>query len=354
MNKQQGKVSREPFFKTADGREITLFTLDNGNGASVSIIDYGATVVALQVPDRDGKSRDVVLGYANPADYLANPAYIGGVIGRYANRISNAKFVLDGKPYDLTKNNKEGNTLHGGKGFDKAIWQASPVENSPEPALRLKYVSRDGEEGFPGKVTVEALYTLTADNALRIDYAAVTDRATVINLTNHSYFNLNGESSGTIDNHELWLGADFYTPVQNRQATGEILSVKRNPELDFTVPATIASKLVDQPKGYDHNYVLNRRDDPETAPAARLYSAESGIMMEVFTSEPGVQVYSGGLLDDSVPDGKNGRKYPERAAICLETQHFPDSPNMPQFPSTVFRPGELFQSFTAYRFSVIS
>ncbi|MHB9138969.1 MAG: aldose epimerase family protein [Victivallaceae bacterium] len=354
MNKQQGEVSREPFFKTADGREITLFTLDNGNGASVSIIDYGATVIALQVPDRNGKSRDVVLGYANPADYLANPACFGGVIGRYANRISNARFVLDGKTYNLTKNIKEGNALHGGKGFDKAFWQAYPVENSPEPALRLKYVSRDGEEGFPGKVTAEVLYSLTKDNALRIDYTAVTDRTTVINLTNHSYFNLNGESAGTIDNHELWLGADFYTPVQNKQVTGEILSVKRNPELNFTVPATIASKLAKEPDGYDHNYVLNRRDDPETAAVAQLHSAESGVMMEVFTSEPGIQVYSANFLDDSVPDGKNGKRYPKRAAVCLETQHFPNSPNVPQFPSTVLRTGELFQSFTVYRFSVIS
>ncbi|MFA6104077.1 MAG: aldose epimerase family protein [Victivallaceae bacterium] len=356
MVKRQGRIKQEHFIKTADGRNITLFTLDNGEGGSVSIIDYGATVVSLNVPDRKGKTRDVVLGFIKREDYLQNPPYFGSTVGRYANRIAKGRFVLEGKTYNIPVSAREDNCVHGGKtGFHKVIWKATPMENSLGPALRLQYVSQDGEEGFPGQLTVSVLYTLTWDNFLRIDYTAETDQPTVINLTNHSYFNLNGESSGLIEDHELWIGAGFYTPSENRFMTGEVLSVKRTPALDYTAPALISSKIQALPGGYDFNYVLNRRTTPEREAAAWLYSAESGIMMEVFTSEPGMQVYSSELLTvGDVPPGKNGRKYPKRAALCLETQHFPDSPNQPHFPSTELRPGEKYHSFTVYRFSVTS
>lgn len=356
MAKRQGEIDQEHFLKTADGRNITLFTLKNGEGGSVSIIDYGGTVVSLQMPDRQGKTRDVVLGFENREDYLQNAPFFGGIIGRYANRIAKGRFVLEGKTYNIPKNLHEDNALHGGKtGFDKVIWKATPMENSLGPALQLQYVSRDGEEGFPGQLTVSVIYTLTWDNFLRIDYTAETDRTTVVNLTNHSYFNLNGEDSGLIENHELWIGAGFYTPAENNFMSGEVLSVKRTPSLDFTAPALISSKIQNRPEGYDLNYVLNRRTNPEREAAGWLYSAESGIMMEVFTSEPGIQLYSSEHLDDAaVSPGKNGKKYPRRAALCLETQHFPDSPNQPHFPSTELKPGEKYQSFTVYRFSVIA
>jgi aldose 1-epimerase len=356
MVKRQGKIKQEHFLKTADGRNVTLFTLDNGEGGSVSIIDYGGVIVSLTAPDRTGKTRDVVLGFKNHEDYLQNVPHFGGIIGRYANRIAKGRFVLEGKTHNIPKAPKEDNGLHGGKtGFDKVIWKAAAMENSLGPALQLQYVSKNGEEGFPGQLTVSVHYTLTWDNFLRIDYAAETDRTTIVNLTNHSYFNLNGEGDGPIENHELWIGAGFYAPSENHSMSGEILSVKRTPALDFTAPALISSKIKDLPNGYDLNYVLNRRTNPEREAAAWLYSAESGIMMEVFTSEPGIQVYSSEFLDDKdVPAGKNGKKYPKRAALCLETQHFPDSPNQPHFPSTALKPGEKYQSFTVYRFSVIS
>lgn len=356
MANRQGKIKQELFLKTPEGRSVTLFTLENGEGGSVSIIDYGATVVSLNVPDRTGKTLDVVLGFKKREDYLQNPAYFGSTIGRCANRIAKGRFVLDGKTYNIPTPPKEDNGLHGGRnGFHKVLWKATPMENSLGPALQLQYVSKDGEEGFPGQLTVSVLYTLTWDNFLRIDYTAETDRATIVNLTNHSYFNLNGESSGLIADHELWVGAGFYTPIEKRLPTGEVLSVKRTPALDFTAPAVISSKINDMPNGYDLNYVLNRRTNPEREAAAWVYSAESGIMMEVFTSEPGIQVYTSEVLDDGdVPVGKNGKKYPKRAAICLETQHFPDSPNQPHFPSTELKPGEKYQSFTVYRFSVTS
>ena len=356
MTKKQDKISQEHFIKMSDGRNVTLFTLDNGEGGTASILDYGGTVVSLKVPDRQGKARDVALGFKKREDYLQNEPHFGGIIGRYANRIAKGRFVLEGKTYNIPKDPKEDNGLHGGKtGFDRVIWKATAMENSLGPALRLQYVSQDGEEGFPGQLTVSVLYTLTWDNFLRIDYTAETDRPTVINLTNHSYFNLNGENGGLIENHELWIGAGFYTPSRDCLMTGEVLSVKRTPALDFTAPALISSKIKDLPDGYDFNYVLNRRINPEREAAAWLYSAESGIMMEVFTSEPGIQVYSSEFLDDEgVTAGKSGKKYSKRAALCLETQHFPDSPNQPHFPSTELKPGEKYHSFTVYRFSVIS
>lgn len=356
MTKRQGKIDQRHFLKTAAGEQITLFNLDNGEGAGVDILNYGGIITALNVPDRKGQARDVALGFKNREDYLNNPPYFGGIIGRYANRIAHGRFVLDGKTCNIPRAPDEDNGLHGGsKGFDKVIWKATPLEDSLGPALELQYVSKDGEEGFPGRLTVSVVYTLTWDNFLRIDYFAETDSATVVNLTNHSYFNLNGEGRGTIENHELWLGAGLYTPVENKAITGEILSVKRLPALDFTAPALISAKIGALPDGYDFNYVLNRRVNPEREAAAWLYAPESGIMMEVFTSEPGIQVYSSEMLDNAAtPVGKNGGKYPRRAALCLETQHFPDSPNQPHFPSTVLRPGEKYHSFTVYRFSALA
>lgn len=347
------------FGQLPDGRDVHLYSLTNARGFRADIIDYGAIVVRLFAPDREGRLADVVLGFDHLPDYLTRSPTFGAVVGRVANRIAGGKFLLEGETYTLTPNNRPNGipcTLHGGKrGFDDVLWTADPAQRDGQPALRLRYTSADGEEGFPGKLDVEILYSLTADNALRIDYTATTDRATPVNLSNHSYFNLKGEGSGDILGHELTLRAKRYTPVtRGLVPTGEILPVAGTP-FDFTSPRTIGAQIgaaheqLQIPNGYDHNFVLDSSDG-SLALAATVREPESGRIMEVLTTEPGAQLYTGNGLRDP-KGGKSGRAYAPRDAFCLETQHFSDSVNQPAFPTTILRPGQTFRSTTLYRFS---
>jgi len=348
------EIKKQPFGKTADQEAVDLYTLTNANGVEVAIMTYGGTVVSLKVPDRTGKMTDVVLGYESLEGYLKSSPYFGCIVGRYGNRIAKGAFSLNGHQYTLPKNDGE-NTLHGGiKAFDKVVWKASEVKSKTGVGLSLSYTSKDGEEGFPGNLSVRVVYTLTNKNELKIDYSATTDKITVINLTHHSYFNLAGE--GSILNHEMMINADRFTPVDSGLIpTGELRSVKGGP-LDFTKPARIGARIDEQNeqlvlgRGYDHNWVLNNNTG-RLALAARAYEPASGRVMEVYTTEPGLQFYTGNFLDGSIT-GKGGQVYKKRYGFCLETQHFPDSPNKPNFPSTVLKPGQKYQSTTVYKFSV--
>jgi aldose 1-epimerase len=346
---QKGGVNMEPFGK-ADGQPVELYTLTNSKGMKAQIMTYGATLVGLWVPDRDGKLADVVLGFDDLQGYLKVHPFFGSTVGRVANRIAKGKFTLDGREYKLFVNNGP-NTLHGGKkGFDKQNWLAERPMGVR--AIRFVYKSPDGEEGYPGTLTASVTYTLTDDNELRLDYQALCDKATPVNLTNHSYFNLAGQGTGTILNHELTLEADKYTPPDDTLIpTGEIKPVQGTP-LDFTKPHAVGERL-DQlkgdPRGYDHNFVLNS-GGKKLSLAARVREPKTGRVMEVLTTEPGVQFYTGNFLDGSVK-GKGGVAYPKHAGLCLETQHFPDSVNHSSFPSTILRPGEEYRSTTIYKFS---
>ncbi len=340
------------FGKTADGATIHVYTLTNKNGVEARITNYGGRLVSLKTPDRTGSRADVVLGFDSVEGYLANPGpFFGALIGRYGNRIAHARFTLNGVEYKVDKNNGE-NSLHGGAhGFDKAVWTAREL---PDGGLELKYLSKDGEEGFPGNLTATVAYHLTDANELRIDYLATTDKTTVVNLTNHAYFNLKGAGSGDILGHLITLNADRFTPVDaGLIPTGELRAVAGTP-FDFRTPVAIGARI-DQDdeqlklgKGYDHNWVLNRSGN-ELQLAARVEEPSTGRVMEVLTTEPGVQFYTGNFLDGSAK-GKGGKGYGHRSGFCLETQHFPDSPNQPAFPSTILNPGEQFQSTTVYRF----
>ena len=348
------EIKKQAFGMTDSGEPVEIYTLTNANGMEARIMSYGGTVVSLKAPDRHGKLGDVVLGYETLDGYLKNSPYFGAIIGRYANRIGKARFSLDGKEYTLGKNNGE-NTLHGGfKGFDKVIWKGKEVKSKDGVGLSLSYVSKDGEEGFPGNLTVTVVYTLTKNNELKIEYNATTDKATVVNLTNHSYFNLAGE--GSILQHELMIDASRFTPVDSGLIpTGELRSVKGTP-MDFTQFAGIGTRIDQQDeqltfgRGYDHNWVLNNVTG-SLALAARVYEPGSGRVMEIYTTELGIQFYSGNFLDGSIT-GKNGQVYKQRYGLCLETQHFPDSPNKSDFPSTVLKRGQKYNSSTIYRFSV--
>ncbi len=348
------EIKKQPFGKTADGEAVDLYTLTNANGVEVAVMTYGGTVVSLKVPDRAGKLTDVVLGYDSLDGYLKSSPYFGSIIGRYGNRIAKGAFSLNGHQYTLAKNDGE-NTLHGGvKAFDKVVWKASEVKSKTGVGLSLSYLSKDGEEGFPGNLSVTVVYRLTNGNELKIDYSATTDKTTVINLTHHSYFNLAGE--GSILNHEMMIDASRFTPVDNGLIpTGELRSVKGGP-MDFTKPARIGARIDEQNeqlvlgKGYDHNWVLNN-SAARLALAARAYEPASGRVMEVYTTEPGIQFYTGNFLDGQIT-GKGGQVYKKRYGFCLETQHFPDSPNKPSFPSTVLKPGRTYRSTTVYKFSV--
>jgi aldose 1-epimerase len=350
----KSEIKKQPFGKTADQEAIDLYTLTNANGVEVTIMTYGGTVVSLKVPDRAGKMTDVVLGYDNLEGYLKSSPYFGCIVGRYGNRIAKGAFSLNGHQYTLPKNDGE-NTLHGGtKAFDKVVWQAKEVKSKTGVGLSLSYLSKDGEEGFPGNLSVTVVYQLTNKNELKIDYSATTDKTTVINLTHHSYFNLAGE--GSILNHEMMIDASRFTPVDNGLIpTGELRSVKGGP-MDFMKPARIGARIDEQNeqlvlgKGYDHNWVLNNSAG-RLALAARAYEPASGRVMEVYTTEPGIQFYTGNFLDGSIT-GKGGQVYKKRYGFCLETQHFPDSPNKPSFPSTVLKPGRTYRSTTVYKFSV--
>jgi len=342
------------FGKTADGQEIQLFTLTNAKGMKATISTYGGTLTSLLVPDKDGKISDVVLGFDNAGGYLSpefrksNP-YFGALIGRYGNRIAKGKFTVDGKEYQVGVNNN-GNSLHGGKlGFDQKIWTAKPGSDGDDQTLTLTYLSKDGEEGYPGNLNVTVTYTLTNDNALKIDYAATTDKATPVNLTNHAYFNLALGQSKDVLAHQVTIPADRYTVVNDQLIpTGELKPVKGTP-FDFTTPHAIGERIAQVPGGYDHNWVLNQATGKHSA--ATVYEPTTGRTMEVTTDEPGVQFYTGNFLDGSLK-GKGGVVYGKHGGFCLETQHFPDSPNQKDFPSTVLKPGETYHTTTSYTFGV--
>jgi aldose 1-epimerase len=335
-----------------DGKKVQLFTLTNKTGVTVTITNYGGIVTSWITPDKHGNKSSVVVGMESLAEYLKKPPYFGALIGRYGNRIGDAKFKLDGKTYTLAANNGK-NNLHGGnKGFDKVVWDATPAADST-PALTLSYLSKDGEEGFPGNLKVTVVYTLTDDDALNIEYTAETDKATPVNLTNHSYFNLTGSTENTILNHSLMLVADHFTPVDTTLiTTGEIKAVKGTP-FDFTKAETIGARIDAvpgaAPGGYDHNFVLNRKDSSMQL-AAVLTDSVSGRKLEVFTTEPGIQFYSGNFLDGTFVSGGKPVKF--RTALCLETQHYPDSPNKPNFPTTILQPGQKYHTVTTYKVSL--
>ncbi|MDR2462914.1 MAG: galactose mutarotase [Verrucomicrobiales bacterium] len=346
-------VSVSDFGVTDSGDQVRLYTLDNGRGLSVSVMNYGATIVKLFTPDRDGVSGDITLGFDTFAPYQTQSPYFGAIVGRYANRIAKGKFSIEGENYQLAINDTP-NTLHGGKvGFDKQIWQAEIVSENP-PVLRFSRVSADGEEGYPGNLRVSVTYGLsTKDNTLTISYEAETDKTTVVNLSNHAYFNLAGQGNGTILNHALTLNASHYTPVDDTLIpTGAIAPVENTP-MDFRSPSAIGSRLQQvggTPVGYDHNYVLNKKERKNhCSMAAEVYSPESGRVMYILTDQPGIQFYSGNFLDGTI-SGKDGKVYPQYSAIALETQHFPDSPNHQNFPSTVLKPDGQFRSTTIYVF----
>src|SRR5580658_5149412 len=345
-------VEKAAFGQTADGTAIESYTIYNSQGASAKVITYGATVAELHVPDKNGKMADVVLGFDNLEGYLGQHPHFGGAIGRYGNRIAKGKFTLDGKEYQLAINNPP-NSLHGGPtGFDKRVWKAEPVESKDGAAVRFTYFSKDGEENFPGNLTATVAYTLTNTNEFKLEYTATTDKDTVVNLTNHSYFNLSGTDTGNILNYILYVNADKYTPVDSTLIpTGEIASVTGTP-LDFLKPTEIGARIAEIKEigGYDHNYILNGKAGTLRV-AAKVTDPESGRVMEVLTTEPGVQFYSAIGLNGSIK-GKGGVGYEKYGAICLETQHFPDSPNRPNFPSTELKPGTKFHSETIYKFSV--
>lgn len=347
---------REPF-GVVDGTTVYVYTLRNATGMEARITNYGGIIVSLKVPDRQGTSGDIVLGYDSLSSYLRATPYFGCLIGRYGNRIAGGKFSLGGHEYALATNDGP-NHLHGGiKGFDKVVWTARESESVPGKSLVLTYTSKDGEEGYPGTLDVRVVYTLTDSNEINVRYRATTDRPTIVNLTQHSYFNLAGAGKGEILGHSLMIAADRFTPIDATFIpTGEIRPVSGTP-LDFTTPRTIGERINQDDEqlryglGYDHNFVLNKPDS-SFGLAARVSEATTGRVMEVWTSEPGIQFYSGNFLDGS-HIGKGGIPYLHRFGFCLETQHFPDSPNHPDFPSTVLKPGEAYTTFTAYRFSVM-
>lgn len=341
-------IKKQAFGKTADGKDVDLYTLTNANGLKTEIMTYGGIVRTLEVPDRDGNLGDIVLGYDSLDEYIKNSPYFGALVGRYGNRIAKGKFTLDGVEYTLATNDG-GNHLHGGvKGFDKVVWGAEPMEGETGVGLKLTYVSKDGEEGYPGNLKCTVIYTLTNDNELKVSYEAETDKTTVLNLTHHSYFNLGGHGSGNILAHELMLTADNFTPVdEGLIPTGEIKPVKGT-LMDFTRPTPIGSRIAQVKGGYDHNYVLNNSDG-SLALAASVYEPGSGRVMEIFTTEPAIQFYSGNFLDGSIK-GK-GAAYNKHNGFCLETQHFPDSPNKANFPSVVLKPGEKYTHLTVHKFS---
>jgi len=348
-------ISSESFGTLPDGREATLYTLVNKRGTTLRVTDYGGIITELHVAGRDGTMGDVVIGHRTLAEYLDQNPYFGALIGRYGNRIGGASFELDGETYELAKNDGE-NSLHGGVyGFDRRLWTARPAETEDGVGLVLGYRSPDGEEGFPGTLDVEVIYLLTDDDRLVFDYTATTDKATPVNLTQHSYFNLAG--SGTILHHELMIPASHFTPVgPTLIPTGEIAPVEGTP-LDFRTATPIGDRIDSEDqqmvygRGYDHNFVLDESTDSLRL-AARVYEPTTGRLMEVTTTEPGIQFYSGNFLDGSL-QGKDGEPIGYRTGFCLETQHFPDSPNQPDFPSTILRPGDTYRTRTVYAFSVV-
>ena len=354
---QRGKarIDKRAFGKLEDGTPVDIYTLKNRNGLQVEITNYGGAVVSIRTPDRRGRMGDIVLGYDDLRGYLADKAYFGALIGRYANRIAGGKFTLNGVEYQLAQNNGV-NHLHGGvRGFDKVVWQARELDHANGVALELTYLSKDNEEAYPGNLTVTVMYVLSNANELRVEYSATTDKETVVNLTHHSYFNLAGPGVGDVLSHEVKLNADRFTPVDETLIpTGELRAVKGTP-FDFSRATSIGSRInqaEDQlvlGKGYDHNFVLNKKGQ-ELSLAANVYEPSSGRVVEMWTTEPGMQLYTGNFLDGV--RGKAGKVYHRRGGFCLEAQHFPDSPNKPAFPSTVLKPGERYTQTTVYKFMV--
>jgi aldose 1-epimerase len=354
-------VKREPFGTLADGRAVELFTLTNAHGVEVRAMTYGGIITVIRTPDRDGHLDDVVLGFDSLAGYLKDSPYFGAIVGRYANRIARGQFTLDGVTYQLVRNNSP-NSLHGGvRGFDKVLWTAEPLTGDSGVGVVLRYASRDGEEGYPGNVNVRVTYALTPTDELVVDYEASADKATPINLSQHTYWNLHGSGRGDILDHVLTLDASAFTPVDSTLIpTGDITPVDGTP-FDFRAATPVGARIEQHHeqlrygRGYDHNWVLDRRGGAGSADlihAARLVDPTSGRALDVRTTEPGIQFYSGNFLDGSVT-GKRGQVYGHRTGLCLETQHFPDSPNHPTFPSTILRPGETYRSRTTFAFSVV-
>jgi aldose 1-epimerase len=345
-------VTKEPFGALPDGTPIDIFALTNQRGLEARVMTYGAILVSLRAPDRSGQLDDIVLGFDHLAGYLGGHPYFGAIIGRYGNRIAKGKFTLGGVTYALAQNNN-GNSLHGGlKGFDKVAWKAEPVRTSGAVGVKLTYVSKDMEEGFPGNLSVSVTYTLTNENELRIAYEAKTDKTTPVNLTNHSYWNLAGQGKGDVLGHVLELEADQITAVDsaaNLIPTGELKDVKGTP-FDFTTPHAIGERIGLVEGGYDHNFVL-RSGGGQMALAARVFEPTSGRVLEISTDQPGIQLYTGNFLDGTVK-GKGGVAYQKHAGLCLETQHFPDSPNHPNFPSAILEPGKKYASVTIHKFLV--
>jgi aldose 1-epimerase len=352
----RARITREPFGATPDGKAVDLFTLTNAHGLEARIMTFGATVVSLRVPDRAGKLDDVVLGYPSLTGYLEKSPYFGSTVGRYGNRIGKGRFTLDGRTYQLTTNDGP-NHLHGGaRGFDKVVWSVDTARADSTASLAFAYTSPAGEEGYPGTLAVRVTYTLTDRDELRIDYRATTDAPTIVNLTHHSYFNLAGAGTRDILGHELMIPADRYTPVDATLIpTGELAAVDGTP-FDFRTPTAIGARIgqdnvqLKRGRGYDHNWVLDRQGDALTL-AARLTEPTTGRTLEVLSTEPGIQFYSGNFLDGTIT-GKEGRVYQHRFGLCLEPQHFPDSPNKANFPPTLLRPGQEYRSSTVLRFSV--
>jgi len=344
-------IDKKQYGKMPDGAEVDLYTLTNAHGLKVKIMTYGATITSVEVPDRDGKTANVVLHLGTLADYLKGHPFFGSTVGRYANRIAKGKFTLDGKQYTLATNNNE-NHLHGGlKGFDKKVWKAKPVQTADAVGVTCTYASPDGEEGYPGALTAKVTYSLTDRNELKMEYSATADKPTIVNLTNHSYWNLAGAGSGTVLDQEVMLNADGYLPVDNGLIPlGKIAPVKGTP-MDFVArPMTIGSRIAEVKGGYDHCYVLNKKEAGKLSLAAKITDPKSGRVMEILTDQPGVQFYTGNFLDGTMKAG--GKSYVKNGGFCLETQHFPDSPNRPQFPSVVLRPGETYTHLTIHKFSV--
>jgi aldose 1-epimerase len=344
------KVTKELFGKTKDGKEVMLFTLTNAQNATLKVSTYGGTITALEVPDKDGNFADVVLGFNNFQDYLGAHPFFGVIAGRYANRIALCRFTLDGVEYKLAATDGR-HHLHGGVvGFDKVVWDGEEVKTADAVGVKLTYLSKDGEEGYPGNLRTTVTYWWNNNNELVIEYEAETDKPTVINLTNHSYFNLSGEGSGDILGHEIMINADRYTAVDNELIpTGELAPVEGT-ALDLRTTKPIGAGFTELKDGYDHNYVLNKEGD-ELSLAARVSDPKSGRKMEVYTTQPGVQFFTGNTMDGTLK-GKSGRIYHKHAGFCLETQHFPDSPNHPSFPTTRLNPGETFREKTIYKFFV--
>lgn len=343
-------VKREAFGVLADGTPVDVFTLAAGSGVEAKIMNFGAALVSLRAPDRNGHSEDITLGFDTLAGFAGEHPYFGVTVGRCANRISRGRFVLDGREYLLARNVGP-NHLHGGiKGFDKAVWGALPFSEPDAAGVRMTYLSRDMEEGYPGNLSVVVTYRLTADDALKIDYEAVTDRPTPVNLTNHAYWNLRGQGQGDVLGHVVRVEADGFTEIDgDLMPTGRILSVKGTP-LDFTSPHAIGERIDRVPGGYDHNFVL-RSGGGRLALAARVHEPVSGRVLEIHTDQPGIQFYTGNFLDGTIT-GKAGRVYRKHYGFCLETQHFPDSPNHPEFPSIILRPGAKYRTATVHRFYV--